>query len=441
MLLGTGSTERNLSLEQLAELVEQAATAIPVAGKRILIIIPDGTRTMPMPAMFALFEKIFRPQAKAVDYLVALGTHPLMTDAQLSKLVGVPVADGHAGAAHIFNHHWENSETFVRVGTIPAAEIIELTAGRLAQDVAVGLNKLILDYDHVVICGPVFPHEVVGFSGGNKYFFPGIASPEIINFTHWLGALITNYEVIGAGYTPVRAVIDRAATMVPRPNSCFALVVTQEGVAGMYFGTPQEAWAAASGLSAKKHIVYVEQPFQRVLSVMPAMYRDLWTAGKGMYKIEPAVVDGGEVIIYSPALSEVSYTHGKLIEEIGYHCRDYFVQQWARFQHYPGGILAHSTHVKGLGTYDAATGIETPRIRVTLATKIPEEHCRRINLGYRDPATIDVAAWRNREDAGVLVVPRAGEMLFRLKTQSAGSTSQSPGQTFQPSAHQPEPYK
>ena len=57
----------------------------------------------------------------------------------------------------------------------------------------------------------MFPHEVVGFSGGNKYLFPGIAGPEIINFTHWLGALITNYDVIGAGYTPVRAVIDRAA--------------------------------------------------------------------------------------------------------------------------------------------------------------------------------------------------------------------------------------
>jgi nickel-dependent lactate racemase len=441
MLIGTGSTERNLSLEQLAEMVEQAATAIPVAGKRILIIIPDGTRTMPMPAMFALFEKSFRPQAKAVDYLVALGTHPLMTDAQLSKLVGVPVANGQAGAAHIFNHHWENLETFVRVGTIPAAEINQLTAGRLAQDVTVGLNKLILDYDHIVICGPVFPHEVVGFSGGNKYFFPGIASPEIINFTHWLGALITNYDVIGAGYTPVRAVIDRAARMVPRPNSCFALVVTHDGVAGMYYGTPHEAWAAASELSAKKHIVYVDKPFQRVLSVMPEMYRDLWTAGKGMYKIEPVVADGGEVVIYSPALSEISFTHGKLIEEIGYHCRDYFVKQWARFQHYPGGILAHSTHVKGLGNYDAATGIETPRIRVTLATKIPEELCRRINLGYLDPATIDVAAWRNREDDGLLVVPRAGEMLFRLKTQYANAAPHSPSQMFQPSPTHTAPYK
>ena len=44
-----------------------------------------------------------------------------------------------------------------------------------------------------------------------------------------------------------------------------------------------------------------------------------------------------------------------VIDEIGYHCRDYFLAQWDRFGEYPGGILAHSTHVKGLGTYDAAT--------------------------------------------------------------------------------------
>ncbi len=77
-------------------------------------------------------------------------------------------------------------------------------------------------------------------------------------------------------------------------------------------------------------------------------------------------------------------------------------------------MLAHSTHVKGLGTYDAATGVERPRIRVTLATGIPEERCRRINLGYLDPAGIRLDEWNGREAEGVIVVPRAGEMLYRL---------------------------
>jgi nickel-dependent lactate racemase len=418
MVIGKGSAERYLSGEELGAIVAEAGASVPITGKRVLIIIPDGTRTMPMALMFSLFQRILRPRVAALDYLVALGTHSLMTDADLSKHLGQPVVNGMAGETHVFNHHWEKPETFVDLGTIPANEIRAITKGRLEEDVPVGLNKLILDYDHIIICGPVFPHEVVGFSGGNKYFFPGIASPEIIHFTHWLGALITNAEVIGAGYTPVRAVIDRAATLIPRPTACFALVVTHEGVAGLYFGKPQDAWRAASELSAKKHIVYVDRPFRRVLSVMPEMYRDIWTAAKGMYKIEPAVADGGEVVIYAPHITEVSYTHGQLLEEIGYHCRDYFVKQWERFKHYPGGILAHSTHLAGLGEYDAKCALESLRIRVTLATKISEATCRRINVGYMDPATAKIDEWRGRESEGVFVVPRAGEVLYRLKPGS-----------------------
>ncbi|HTU35905.1 MAG TPA: lactate racemase domain-containing protein [Candidatus Acidoferrum sp.] len=457
MVIGKGSAERNLSPDEVRSIVAEAVESAHVNGKRVLIIIPDGTRTMPMPAMFGLFQELLRPRVKALDYLVALGTHALMTDAQLTKLVGRPVVNEMAGDTHVFNHHWEKPDAFVHLGAIPASEIRGLTRGMMARDVPVGLNKLILDYDQIFICGPVFPHEVVGFSGGNKYFFPGIASPEIINFTHWLGALITNFEVIGSGYTPVRAVIDRAASMIPRPTSCFALVVAHEdaaneieilasgvktpaeksavmselklrppkspkisasagSVAGLYFGAAQEAWEAASKLSAKKHIVYVEKPFRRVLSVMPEMYRDLWTAGKGMYKIEPAVADGGEVVIYSPHLTEISYSYGNVLREIGYHCRDYFLKQWDRFKDYPGGVLAHSTHVKGLGTYDATTGIETPRIRVTLATGIPEDVCDAINLGYLDPASVRVDEWRGREGEGVMVAPRAGEVLYRLRS-------------------------
>ena len=280
------------------------------------------------------------------------------------------------------------------------------------------LNKLIHDYDQIIICGPVFPHEVAGFSGGTKYFFPGIAGSEIINLTHWFGALMTNFKVIGSGYTPIRAIIDRAAGMIDTPSACLALVVTHEGLAGIYFGTPQEAWKSAAELSAQKHIIYVKKPYKRVLSVMPRLYDDIWTAGKGMYKMEPAVADGGEVVIFAPHIDEVSYTHGKLIEEIGYHCRDYFLAQWDKFKSYPGGILAHSSHVKGLGTYDAPTHTETPRVQVTLATAIPEERCRHINLGYRNPANIDLHEWEGREDEGVLVVPRAGEMLYRVKEES-----------------------
>ncbi|MDH5287069.1 MAG: lactate racemase domain-containing protein [Betaproteobacteria bacterium] len=424
-MIGQGHADRYLARDEIRAIVREGLDSLRPDGKRLLFIIPDGTRTMPMPEMFALFREALAGRARQVDFLVALGTHQPMSDAALSQLVGEQVVDGRVGASRIFNHRWDDPATFATIGTIPAGEIAQLSGGRMTQDVPVALNRLIFDYDQLVICGPVFPHEVVGFSGGNKYFFPGIAAADVINFTHWLGALITNYDVIGAGYTPVRAVIDRAASLVTVPTACFALVVTPQGLAGLYFGPAREAWERASALSSQRHIVWVDRPFRRVLSVMPPMYADLWTAGKGMYKIEPAVADGGEVVIYAPHIREVSFTHGHLIDAIGYHCRDYFTAQPERFAGYPGGVVAHSTHVKGLGTYDAATGVETPRVTVTLATGIPEERCRRINLGYRDPATIDVAQWQGREAEGILYVPRAGEMLYRVRKSADTPARQS----------------
>ncbi len=414
-VLGMGSVGRYLTPADVRSVICKGLGSLALDGKRLLVIIPDGTRTMPLPTMWDALEAEAGPRVAALDYLVALGTHQPMSDSQLGRLIGRPVVNGQAGRSRIFNHHWENPDTFATLGTISAAEIRELSGGLLERDVVVSLNGLIFDYDQILICGPVFPHEVVGFSGGNKYLFPGIAGSEIINFTHWLGAIITNYHVIGAGYTPVRAVIDRAASMIDRPVACLALVVTHAGLAGLYFGTPQDAWRAAADLSARTHIIYVDRPFRGVLTIMPEMYDDLWTAAKGMYKLEPAVADGGEVIIYAPHITEVSFTHGRIIDEVGYHCRDYFLAQWSRFAHYPGGVLAHSTHVKGLGKYDSAKGIETSRIRVTLATGIPEERCRRINLGYMDPAGIRIEEWQGRENEGILVVPRAGEMLYRLR--------------------------
>jgi nickel-dependent lactate racemase len=400
------------------EVVTRALEKADLAGTRVLVIIPDSTRTAPIPLFFRLLHEALRGKVAALDYLVALGTHPPMTDGALRRLVGITDEEQRTTYSDVklMNHRWDQPGALVTAGTIPASEVGALSNGLLLQDLDVTLNRMIFDYDQLIVCGPVFPHEVVGFSGGNKYFFPGISGPEVINFTHWLGALITSYEMIGTKHTPVRSVIDRAASFIDLPKLCFGLVVTHSGLAGVFAGSPEDAWAKAADLSSRLHITHVDKPVQRVLSIMPEMYDDLWTGAKGMYKMEPAVADGGEVVIYAPHITEISYVHGQVIDQVGYHVRDYFVKQWDRFKDYPWGVLAHSTHVRGIGSYDVESGIEIPRIRLTLATGIPRERCEKVNLGYLDPDTVDLSEWECREDEGVLVVPRAGEMLYRLRT-------------------------
>ncbi|NIN67067.1 MAG: DUF2088 domain-containing protein [Anaerolineae bacterium] len=415
MAVGIGYERGSLSEAEVGELTTRALESLEIEGKRVLIIVPDRTRTAPLPLFFRVFYDVIAPRVAAMDYIVALGTHPPLSEEDLNDLLGLSPAERKSTYAkvNVFNHRWDLPDTLRTIGTISEDEIRHLSGGLMEGEVPVALNRMVFDYDQLIICGPTFPHEVVGFSGGLKYLFPGLAGPEIIDATHWLGALLTNMRVSGARETPVRDMINRAASFVAVPVQCFALVMRDGHLAGLYIGTPEEAYEHAADLSAKLNVVHVDRPFERVLSMAPPMYDDLWTGAKAMYKVEPAIADGGEVIIYAPHITEVSYTHGQLIDQIGYHVRDYFVEQWDRFRHFPGGVLAHSTHLKGAGTFDARSGIESPRIQVTLATRIPEERCRRINLGYRDPNTINPEEWANREDDGILLVRKGGEMLYR----------------------------
>jgi len=409
----------SVSADQIQELVAHACPAKDYAGRRVLLVVPDSTRTAPIGPFFRALHRQISASAAAFDVMIALGTHPPMSEEAICDRLEITAAERHGdfGNVRLLNHEWDNPAALRTLGSIPAEEIAALSGGLFSMEVEVKINARIFDYDQIVILGPVFPHEVVGFSGGNKYLFPGIAGPEILNFFHWLGAVITNPMIIGNKWTPVRKVVDRAAKMVGVDKLCFCLVVHGHELAGAFAGAPEAAWDEASDLSRRLHVTYEEHPFDTILSCAPPMYDELWTGGKCMYKLEPVLADGGELIIYAPHISEISVTHGRLIEQIGYHCRDYFLKQWDRFKDLPWGVIAHSTHVRGIGTYE--DGVERCRARVTLATRIPREVCERINMGYRDPDTIRPEDYANREPEGVLMVPKAGEMLYQLREAAA----------------------
>ena len=415
-VIGQGSVNETLSEAEVRGLLLEALSNRDVAGKHLLVIIPDGTRTAPLPLMYRLLYDLLGVRVARLDYLIALGTHQPMSEAAIDGLVGVSGGERAARfpKSQIYNHRWDVPDTLTTVGVVSSGEMQTLTNGLVTRETPVTINKLVFDYDELLILGPVFPHEVAGFSGGAKYLFPGVAGREIIDSTHWLGALATSYETIGVKDTAVRRVLHRAAEFVveKKPLTCLKLVMKGNALHGLYVGDHLNAWATAADLSAKLNIIHKPEPFKSVLSMPSTRYDDLWTAAKAMYKTEPVIADGGEVIIYAPHIKEISVTHGKLIEEVGYHVRDFFLKQWEVYSHVPWTVLAHSTHVKGAGTFQ--DGVETPRIQVTLATGIPEKVCKRANLGYRDYRIIEPRQWANREDEGLLLVEHAGEHLYRL---------------------------
>lgn len=417
-----GGVGEQLDPRQVREFLDRALAGAELDRQRVCLVVPDRTRTCPLPSLLAAFRDALAGRAKEVTVVIALGTHAGLGEEALAAHLGYRagrVEETYPGW-QIVNHESWRPETFTLLGTIDADRLGELTGGRLTGSaVDVRINRHVAEADLAIVVGPVFPHEVVGFSGGNKYFFPGVAAAELIDLSHWVGALITSAEMIGtAGVTPVRALINEAARLIPARRLALCLVVASgtDTLHAAAFGTPEDAWAACAAISAETHVTYLDRPYRRVLSIMPAKYEDIWTAAKGFYKLEPIVADGGEVIIYAPHITEVSVMHPQ-ITEIGYHNRDYFVGQWERFRHRPWGDLAHSTHLRGQGSWDPVGG-ERNRVTVTLATGIPEHVVRSVSLNYLDPASVDVAAYE--ADPDTFVEPHAGEVLYRLRGSRPG---------------------
>ena len=411
-----GGPQTVLSDDGIDRFVRAQLAGAELDGRSVCVLVPDATRSCPLPLLLGAVHGALHGRVSRLTVLVALGTHGAMSEEALAAHLGYLAGDPSARypQTSILSHAWWDPLTFAEVGTLSAERIAELSGGMLHHAARVRINRAVLEHDVTLIVGPVFPHEVVGFSGGNKYLFPGVSGRELIDLSHWLGALITSAGIIGTrGITPVRALIDEAAAMVPGERLALC-VVTAPGPHSLHsiaFGDPQEAWAAAADVSAQTHIRYLDHPVKRVLSIVPEKYDDMWTGAKGFYKVEPIVADGGEVVLYAPHIRAIATTH-PAIEQIGYHCRDYFLKQWDRFSGLHWGDLAHSTHLSGAGTYDEVLG-ERRRVTVTLATGIPEALTRAVNLDYRDPATIDIGAWA--ADPDTLVVPNAGEDLYRLR--------------------------
>lgn len=414
---GRGSINIRLNAAEVHSLIAEGTPAELVRDKRVLVLTPDATRTCPLPMMIRALQSVIGPLCAKLDFMVSLGTHPPMPQNRICSLYGISEADRRTrfAGSDFYNHRWDLPDTLTVIGHLGSDEVAAVSDGLLRERVPVSINRKIFDYDQILILGPVFPHEVAGFSGGAKYLFPGISGGDFLHFFHWLGAVVTCAGIIGRRDTPVRRCIHRALEMIPLPVHCISMVVAPDNrLCGLYVGGAVEAWEPAAELSERVHVITKEAPYPVVLGVAPDMYDEMWVAGKVMYKLEQVVADGGQLIIYGPHIREVSRTWGRQIEAIGYHVRDYFLAHMNRYSDVPRGVLAHSTHVRGTGTYK--NGVESPRIEVVLATGIPEAVCRRIHLGYLPPASIRIEDYQNREADGILFVDPAGEMLYRLKS-------------------------
>ena len=406
-----GDARSVLDPDRLSRFVTDSVAALGLRG-RVCVVVPDPTRSCPLPLLLRAVHRALAGRVDAITVLVALGTHPAYPASRLRDWTGADELPG----VEVVQHEWWRPETFVEVGTVAAADLRRMSGGLLDADVPVRVNRAVVDHDAVLVVGPVFPHEVVGFSGGDKYFFPGISGPEVIDTSHWLGALIGSARIIGTrGITPVRDLVQSAAAMIPCRRAAVTCVV-RSGSHDVHrvavSEPPLAAWDAAAAVSAQVHVRHLDRPVRRVLSVVSDRYDEMWVAAKGFYKVEPVVADGGEVTLLAPRVDAVSRTFGTDIERVGYHSREWLLAHLDEFADVRGSVLAHCTHARGIGSV-APDGSDRPRVNLVLATGLDRATTDRLTVGWRDPAGVDEREWA--EDPDALVVHDAGEILYRLR--------------------------
>jgi nickel-dependent lactate racemase len=382
-------------------------------GERVLAIIPDKTRDDNTHLLFPIAnEFLARRGVASFDVLVAQGTHPPMSESQKLSKIGATDFSG-----HFYDHQWNDPDELITIGELNAETVEQLTGGLIFKSVPVTINKLLAPgiYDTVLVIGGTVPHEVAGFAGGAKYFFPGVAGPELTHTTHWLGALAGIENVIGKVETPTRKLIEAAAGFIPARIISLNTVVSRAAngelvTYALFAGEIREAFRRAADVSRKVHIRYTGRKYKRVVALLDPHYDELWVGGKASYKLGAIIEEGGELIIYAPQLTKLSETHGALIEKYGYapleSVRDMLgVSQELRENLC---IAAHLAHVAYAGRLDDR-GKVVPRYRITMASGLDEETCRRVNLGY-----IDYRSFEYEADVDTLIVENAGRDLYQV---------------------------
>jgi nickel-dependent lactate racemase len=403
-----------LDLPTLTAIVEQALDVVQ-PGERVLAIIPDKTRDDNTHQLFPAANKFLSERGVVFfDALVAQGTHPPMSESQKLAKIGCSDFKG-----QLFDHRWDQPNELITLGELRAATVHELTRGLIDHSVAVSINKLLAPeiYDTVLVFGATVPHEVAGFAGGAKYFFPGVAGPELTHTTHWLGALAGIENIIGQVDTPTRRLIEAATDLVPARIISFNTVVSRRNgelvTYALFAGEIREAFRRATEVSRRIHIRYTGRKYKRVVALLDPHYDELWVGGKASYKLGAIIEEGGELIIYAPHLTKLSQTHGALIEKYGYAPLESVRDMLGLSEELRENlcIAAHLVHVAYAGRLDDEGKI-VPRYRIAMATGLDEATCRRVNLGYLDYRSFDYESLRS--DPDTLIVADAGRDLYQV---------------------------
>lgn len=410
-LVGNGSASSVLVESDFRKIVEQALETVPAKAK-VLAVIPDTSRDDNTHILFPLIDEILRSRrVQCFDALVAQGTHPPISGAEKLEKIGL---DDFAG--NIFDHEWDNPAQLTNIGRLDADVAAKASGGEFAQSIDLTINRLILDYDLILVLGATVPHEVAGFSGGAKYFFPGISGADLTNATHWIAALAGIENIIGRIETPTRHLIELAADHINAEIINFSSSVSRNSGSelvthALFAGDLRLSFRGAAEVSREINVKFIDRIYERVIAVLDKHYTDLWTGGKASYKLGGLIEDGGELVIYAPHLTKLSETHGAAVEKFGYAPIEQ-VKEWAAGSHELQKNLCVAAHLAHVSYSGSGADPKRPKYKITMASGLSDPLCKKVGLGFADHENFDLAA--ASDDAETLVIQNAGRDLYLL---------------------------
>ena len=319
-----GAQDSIISTEEKKACIHEALLKLGGIPKKILVIPPDITRLHSNAGELTriLYELWDSGNGQAFDILPAIGTHASMTGEHIAEMYGkLPKAVYH-------EHNWRSG--LFTFGEVPSEFIREVSAGKLDYSIPVAINRRIVEgeYDLVISVGQVIPHEVIGIANGFKNVLVGTGGVEMINKTHFLGAVDGMEKLMGRTDTSVRRVLNYAHSRYLKQLGIIYIMsvmdVDEDGeriMRGLYIGDDAQTFEIAAELSRNVNMNFLDAPLSKaVVYLDPREFRSTWLGNKAIYRTRMAMADDGELIIIAPGLREFGEDSeiDRLIRKYGY---------------------------------------------------------------------------------------------------------------------------
>jgi carbohydrate kinase (thermoresistant glucokinase family) len=298
-----GAPEGDLDGEPTSELVESLLKRLGPL-RRVLLIPPDFTRLHSGAGELTrlLYERL-SPKAE-VTVLPALGTHVPMSETEIAQMFpGVPRS---IFRIHDFRHD------LAPLGEVPGSFVREVSGGKLDYPVRCAVNRLLVDgkFDRIISIGQLVPHEVIGIANHNKNVFVGTGGKDVIDRTHFLGAVWGMERIMGRAQTPVRAVLDYMSGQFAKSLPITYLLTVRSRDAsgrmktrGLYAGDDEACFHAGVPLVQRVNLELLARPRRKVVVYLdPAEFKSTWLGNKAIYRTRMAIADDGELVVLAPGV-------------------------------------------------------------------------------------------------------------------------------------------